>query len=257
MSVLLCPKALGWGCLSSTPFHAHRGLQTLSTPPQFSTSHLLYWAQRDLPTKPKKPMTPYLVYLNEQRQTFPSGMKNSEFTKKVAQKWYSLSEGEKSRLVRDFNQRMAAYQKEMDQFTEKLTQDNLLDEYKLSLAKERAVKKAKREMKNAQAKLKRAQPVLTKPKKPLNAYNLFTTETYESTSGTARDAFKSIAKKWREMAESEKAKYQAQAEKLAEEYKVELAKWEASYLEEYNELKDDLNIKELKQKMRALKGPEK
>lgn len=202
-------------------------------------------------------MTPYLVYLNEQRQTSQPGLKNTDFTKKVAEKWHTLNEAEKSRLVKDYNQRLATYQKEMDQFNERLAKDNLLDEYKATMAKERAAKKTKREIKSAQAKLKRAQPALAKPKKPLSAYNIFTTETYESMTGPATDAFKTIAKRWREMPENEKAKYQAKAEKLAEEYKAELAKWEASYLEEYNELKDDLNIKELKQKMRSLKVKEK
>lgn len=177
--------------------------------------------QSNIPQKPKRPLSAYFRFLIQERpiisKEYPH-LKQTEVTRRVAQKWANSDESVKSQLLDDFRKDQETYRNAIEKYDSQLS-----DEQKESIQKEQNRIKSKK----VKSVLKKKKESLNKPKKPMNAFFLFGDDLRPKYKNSSITEFTRIAKeKWSKLSESDKEEYKTKAAKLLEQYKIDLMEWE-------------------------------
>ncbi|KAJ3291484.1 hypothetical protein HDU79_002359 [Rhizoclosmatium sp. JEL0117] len=185
-------------------------------------------ALRDLPkpsvVPPPKPMSAYLHFCKVHQPilaTSPEFLaldkqdRSRHVAKRLGEMWNALPLDDRVPFNEQADESKAAYNIAHDEYLVKRTpQDVLLEQQKLTLQK--LIDPFKVRAKVAEDP--------TKPKKPLNGYNLFVKE--NKAFGGKTEGMQEAAIVWAEMSEKEKDVYRAEADGLKEKYEKEMDRWE-------------------------------
>ncbi|CAK1586809.1 unnamed protein product [Parnassius mnemosyne] len=171
--------------------------------------------------KPKRPLTPFFKFMTQMRPALIA--KNPGITSKEAiawssKHWQELDSETKTQMVKEYEKDLEDYKKIKEMYEASLTEQQKED-----------IKRVKAEMAAAKEKrkLKAEFKELGKPKKPMSSYFLY--------AQTKKDILKDISMKeyqekvkagWLKLPESERTKYEKQAQALMDKYKKDIEAWE-------------------------------
>ncbi|XP_045424743.1 transcription factor A, mitochondrial isoform X2 [Lemur catta] len=158
----------------------------------FSFVYVQKWFSSALASYPKKPMTSYLRFSQEQLPIYKArnpDAKNTELIKKIAEVWRDLPDSEKKIYEDAYRADWEAYKEE------ELT-------------------------------------MLGKPKRPRSAYNIFVAERFQEAKDSSSQAkLKSINENWKNLSSSEKQVYFQLAKDDKIRYHNEIKSWEEQMIE--------------------------
>merc|ERR1719483_1594414 len=171
---------------------------------------------------PKKPLTIYFRCLGEIRTIVTKqnpGMKITEVSKIMAQKYKELPVARKEALNE-------AYQIEKKEYLQKFEKFKITPEGKEILEKMKQDGKEKR-LQRTKGQLGKLKSELGKPTRYPMAYNLFVKEVTSGIPGRVTSNIKMAADKWKNLSEIQKSPFVKKSTELKAIYEKDLAAWEA------------------------------
>lgn len=163
---------------------------------------------------PKKPAGPFGLFLKEKYpEASQPGVRTKDIMSRLSAEWQSLSETEKSEWVQKREALKQQYNEQVMNFGKELT------------AEERAFLE---QTQGAQLqKLQKEQRrLLGFPKRPMSAFILFSQRNSEDLKDLPiTERTKILGRKWREMFEDEKEKYQTESRQAFEKYHMDVDDW--------------------------------
>ncbi|KAG6801873.1 transcription factor A, mitochondrial [Apis mellifera caucasica] len=181
---------------------------------------LKYIKETIIPSKPKKPISPFLLYVKDIslkiKQEKPD-TKYSEILKKASRGWAELNPVEKENFTKEYIKNYEIYTKQLKEYNNSIT-----DEQK-QLWEEK-----KKEYENSNKKINSKQKKLGKPKKPPNTYLLYllSKKNEKDPNISFKDWLKSMTISWKKLPNIEKEPYVIKTMQLISQYKEDLEKWE-------------------------------
>ncbi|XP_008578366.1 PREDICTED: transcription factor A, mitochondrial [Galeopterus variegatus] len=192
----------------------------------FSFVYIPKWFSSTLASYPKKPLTSYLRFSQEQLPIFKAhnpDVKNTELIRKIAELWRELPDAEKKVYEDAYKADWQAYKEEINRIQEQLTPSQII-----SLEKEIMQKRLK---KKSLIK-KRELTMLGKPKRPRSAYNIFVSESFqEAKDGSSQAKLKTVNENWKNLSSSQKQVYFQLAKDDKIRYDNEIKSWEEQMVE--------------------------
>nr|XP_033327981.1 transcription factor A, mitochondrial [Megalopta genalis] len=176
----------------------------------------------ELPPKPKKPLTTFLIYLRTIRSKLReenSDQKMSEVVKEASKDWANLDPALKKDFEAQYEQNYKKYILDMKHYQESLT-----DEHKLLLQNQ----KQKSLEKSTLLDIKRKMESFNKPRRPINAFLMYLhSKRHVKTADISLKEWLSITtNEWTKLPDAERHVYVNEAKKLMDQYKENLMKWE-------------------------------
>merc|ERR1719148_232508 len=171
---------------------------------------------------PKKPLTIYFRFLGEIRTIVTKqnpGMKVTEVSKIMAQKYKELPVARKEALNE-------AYQIEKKKYLQEFEKFKITPEGKEILEKMKQDGKEKR-LQKTKGQLGKLKSELGKPTRYPLAYNLFVKEEMSGTQGRVISNIKMAADKWKNLSEIQKSPFVKKSAECKAIYEKDLAAWEA------------------------------
>merc|ERR1712008_317878 len=171
---------------------------------------------------PKKPLTIYFRFLGEIRTIVTKqnpGMKITEVSKVMAQKYKELPVARKEALNEAYQIEKKKYLEEFEKFKITPGGKEILEKMKQD-GKEKRLQKTKGQL----GKLKTE---LGKPTRYPLAYNLFVKEEMSGTQGRVISNIKMAADKWKNLSEIQKSPFVKKSAECKAIYEKDLAAWEA------------------------------
>lgn len=185
----------------------------------------------DLPIKPKKPNTPYLLYMMERKQSIlrdQPGMSVVPLSKIIANEWKNV---DRTQYVRAYESAHSIYKKKLEEYNESLTQEQK-DYLK--------IRDDLRRQHNAFKELRKACPP---PKQPIHKSSMYTRHTLAKPEykelikqKPMGEIFKQVHEEYQNLSDEEKDKYERLAQEDRVRYEKELDEW-------YAKIKADLSIR--------------
>ncbi|XP_043254502.1 transcription factor A, mitochondrial [Colletes gigas] len=192
------------------------------------SKNVLKCSQEDtIPIKPKKPESPFLLYIRSIKPKFmgkDDTVPYKEFLPVAAKEWANLNPNEKEFFKRQYKTNYEIYVQELKEYEHSLTteQKQLLVNQKIK-------------EKNHKTKLenKQKQETFGKPKRPLNAFMLYiASRKHEKTSDITYTQWVSLlTKHWHNMTDVEKESYFIEAKQLKTKHIEDLQNWESDMLD--------------------------
>ncbi|CAE1309009.1 TFAM [Acanthosepion pharaonis] len=180
----------------------------------------------DLPKPPKRPVSSFFEFMLNNRQdiiTNNPGISTKDVVRRSAEMYKNLSDGDRKVLQDRAGERMQQYKQQYKAFKNALTPEQL------TAMKENRIKK--REIRTKRKK-KEVERKYGRPKRPMNAYAIFT-RAYKVERGNMPfvEFSKKLSSMWKNMPEDEKAIYIEEARLERERYAEEIIDWEELMLE--------------------------
>ncbi|XP_017883939.1 transcription factor A, mitochondrial-like [Ceratina calcarata] len=174
------------------------------------------------PLKPKRPLSPFLLFIKEARIKFlkqdPS-LKQTEIVKKASKEWAELDPSEKESFQQIYDKNYELYAQQLKQYNNSITdeQKQLWEEKKQQFSK-----------KLKDLNIKQKSDTFGKPKKPPSAFLSYLIEMKTEKDPTVpfTDWLKSVTKNWNQMSEAEKKPYTDKVTELMVQYRKDLNEWE-------------------------------
>ncbi|KAL0615978.1 Transcription factor A, mitochondrial [Plecturocebus cupreus] len=192
----------------------------------FSFVYSPKWFSSDMTRYPKKPLSSYIRFSQEQLPVFRAqnpDAKTTELIKRIATCWRELPDSEKKKYEDAYRADWVVYQEEVNRIKEQLTPCQIA-----SLKKEMVHKNLRRKL----ALKKRELLLLGKPKKPRTAYNIFVAERFlEAKDGTPQEKLTTVVENWKNLSSSQKQIYVQLAEDDKIRYENEMKSWEEQMIE--------------------------
>lgn len=177
-----------------------------------------------MPPRPKKPLTPYFRFMNEQRPKLLASnpqLTVIEIVKQVSKEWESAEISLKQRLQEEYKKDQEKYVETRTKYDSKIT-----DEQRSQL---KELKQEQNEAKEKRMMRKRIKE-LGRPKKPASAFLKFIGKERAITPQTPKETFREwhqkATSKWSSMTDEQKSVYLMESRKELEKYKKEIALWE-------------------------------
>lgn len=171
--------------------------------------------------KPKRPLTPFFKFMTQMRPALLAkkpGISSKETTVWASKHWQELDIQTKNEMTKEYEKDLEDYKKIKAMYDSSLTDQQKEDIQRLK--EEMATAREKRKMK---AELKE----LGRPKKPMSSYFLYAQSRNESIKGKSLKEYQQQVKAgWMKLSNTEKAKFEKQAEDLMDKYKKDLQTWE-------------------------------
>lgn len=192
-----------------------------------STKELL--DKLNVPTKPKKPLTPYLRFANERRldlsKRYPN-MKATEIVKKCAEDWKNVDESVKQKYVNEYNVENEKYGAIMESYQARLTSEQ-----------KEALKIATREKTEERKKrrLKKEFKETGKPKRPLTSYMRYVIDKTKGDSRPIKDVAADLKSGWASLSAQEKERYHNEYLQDKKRYEMEMKNYENRMLNQGRE----------------------
>ncbi|KAK0159700.1 hypothetical protein PV327_010788 [Microctonus hyperodae] len=182
--------------------------------------------QLGLPPKPKRPLSPFIQYTQEQRSILSEQNPNVPMTdliKIMANNWKSVDEAEKAKMRMIYTSKMDNYTKEMMDYKQ-----NLTDEQKKMLELERSKLEASNEKNKMKSRLKE----LGRPKRPPTTFVLYMLSRLDTRPKNTKfsEWLSDVGKEYENLPAELKLKFQNESAKLREQYKIELGVWESKMI---------------------------
>ncbi|XP_039756622.1 transcription factor A, mitochondrial [Pararge aegeria] len=171
--------------------------------------------------KPKRPLTPFFKFMTQMRPALLAknpGISSKEAIAWSSKHWQQLDSETKLQMNKEYEKDMEDYKKIKEIYMSSLTDDQKED-----------IKRVKEEMGAAKEKrkLKAEYKELGRPKKPMSSYLLFTQSRKDTFKGKQLKEYQETVKtEWLKLTETERVKYEKQAQELMNKYKKELEVWE-------------------------------
>lgn len=168
---------------------------------------------------PKKPLTPYIIFMMESREPIKAsnpGASNTEIISLIGQTWRNLSDADKQRYTDGAVADKVRYEKEFAKWTHKHPDEVLAMEKQKKdrrAAKDRRKRKIKRQEEGA-------------PKHPKSSYLFFTAVvrahvTANNPGAKITEIAKILGEMWRSLGDADRLQYQQQAEADKQRYAVD------------------------------------
>ena len=177
-----------------------------------------------LPEKPKRPPSPWLLFLTERRNQLKQQPEYEDLTlmemsKKISEEWRNFDELDKVPYREKYNEVLSSYKQRME-------------EYKTSLTPED--KRILRSIKSGRKQDIRAfEKEFPKPKYPGNGYILFVKsclkESPRSEDEDMKDWIRECAQRWQNLEAETKLQLNEQASPLMKKYREEMKEWKNKY----------------------------
>ena len=178
-----------------------------------------------LGTGPKKPLTPYIIFMMESREPIKAsnpGASNTEIISLIGQTWRNLSEGDKQRYNDGAVADKLRYEREFAKWTTKHPDEVLAMEKQKKdrrAAKDRRKRKIKRQEEGA-------------PKHPKSNFLFFTAVvrahvTANNPGAKITEIAKILGEMWRSLGDADRLQYQQQAEADKQRYQAEKEAFDA------------------------------
>ncbi|XP_054726637.1 transcription factor A, mitochondrial isoform X1 [Anastrepha obliqua] len=177
-----------------------------------------------IPPRPKKPLTPYFRFMQEQRPKIIAEnpkISTVDIVRMVSKRWNDADAALKKRLQDD-------YRRDQHQFVEIRTkyEAKLTDEQRAEL---KQLKKDIQDAKDRRMIRKRIKE-LGRPKRPASAFLRFLTQERTNSPQTPKQTYREwhqwCTEKWSRLSDKEKEVFLAESRKDMELYKTEIAQWE-------------------------------
>ncbi|VEN60781.1 unnamed protein product [Callosobruchus maculatus] len=180
-----------------------------------------------IPDKPKKPLTPYLRFLEKHRPSIIKenpNLKHVDVIRRCADTWNSLSEAEKEKYKQNYKLDCEKYVEKLSDFNNSLT-----DEQRSFLEATSKNEKRKRQKRRLRKLFKET----NKPKRPVVPFLRFMMEQCKMRNLSLRQLMgdPSLKAGWNGLPEAAKKRYQEEYEKEKKQYAKALEEWEAKMIE--------------------------
>ncbi|XP_042868568.1 transcription factor A, mitochondrial-like isoform X2 [Penaeus japonicus] len=210
----LVSRGLIWKCIDNPCVLSVAGKQTVAQ-------------ELGLPDPPKRPMTPYIRFVNANRQEikkkYPE-LSAPQLTIKLASLWNELGLPEKSKWSLLYTKDREAYDLKYKEYMKKLTPQQI--ESMKDLKRKRSQDKLKRQIRRDK---KKETEELGKPKHPGNAFTLYLLS-LDRGEAPLKEFLTGAASRWRRLPEEEQEVFRERAKKQREQYEQELRHWEAKMI---------------------------
>ncbi|XP_068617812.1 transcription factor A, mitochondrial-like isoform X2 [Battus philenor] len=172
--------------------------------------------------KPKRPLTPFFKFMTQMRPALLAknpGISSKEATLWISKHWQELDSETKTQMVKEFEKDQEDYKK-----IKAMYESSLTEQQKEDIKRVKAEMTAAKEKRKLKAELKE----MGKPKKPMSSYFLFSQTKKELFQGhqNMKENQERIKTAWLKLPESERVKYEKQAQALMEKYKKDMEAWE-------------------------------
>lgn len=189
---------------------------SLSSSPSYAAK--TFEEKLGLPPKPKKPLTPFFRFMQDQRPKIKAAnpkLHLSDVVKQISKEWENADPSMKQRLLEQFKKDQQTYIETRTKYDSKITdeQRSQIKELKqeLSEAKERRM-------------MRKRIKELGRPKKPASAFLRFIAKERVATPQTSKETFREWHQKatarWKTLAEEQKNVYLVDARKELDKYKL-------------------------------------
>ncbi|XP_049876180.1 transcription factor A, mitochondrial [Pectinophora gossypiella] len=171
--------------------------------------------------KPKRPLTPFFKFMQQMRPALLAktpGITSKEAIAWSSKHWQQLDAETKSQMVKEYEKDLEDYKKIKAMYEASLTDQQKQD-----------IRRVKEEMATAKEKrkLKAEYKELGRPKKPMSSYFLYMQTRKDSFQGKQLKEFQAKVKQdWTKLPESERVKFEKQAQDLMTKYKKDIEAWE-------------------------------
>lgn len=166
-----------------------------------------------LPTKPKRPSTPYFRFLNEQRTSVQAKnpkLKAIEVVATMAEMWKKLDATKKEKYAKGFKDELLAYAGKIATYNKNLSEDDV-----------RKIKETKLEKKERKVVLMHQKKCrdLGKPRRPMSSFiSYLQKQTDRQPEEVYTDYVRRVSIRWQSLSDAEKEKYKPSAQE-EEKYK--------------------------------------
>lgn len=230
-------KALNLNCRISTTSWIASKSNLQPTSANFFTSSYNAKSKTDdqttLPVKPKRPLTPYLKFVQDHKSEILekyniNKSKVTDLAKKCGEEWSKTDASIKEKYEKDYKEEFDKYQKQINKYSSELT-----EEQKILIEKEH-----ERKLKNkAKLEMRHKMQLNDKPKKPPTSFTLYLMDEAQLQNKTLPKMMSEMKGAWNLLDETKKGAYISQYEKLKTQYDKDLLNWELKMLKLGN---DDL-----------------
>ena len=181
-------------------------------------------ALQGLPEKPKRPPSPWLLFLTERRkelqqQAAYEDLSLMEMSKRISEEWRNFDELDKIPYKEKYEESLGDYKRKMQEYKVNLTADD-----------KRILRSIKLEGKQDVRAFEKEFP---KPKYPGNGYILFVKsslrENPRAEDEDMKDWIRACARRWQNLDEETKLKLNDEVSPLMRKYREELREWKDKY----------------------------
>ncbi|XP_045451698.1 transcription factor A, mitochondrial [Melitaea cinxia] len=175
--------------------------------------------------KPKRPLTPFFKFMTQMRPALLAknpGISSKEAIAWSSKHWQELDNETKAQMLKEYEKDLEDYKKIKEIYESSLTEQQKED-----------IKRVKEEMAAAKEKrkLKAEYKEMGRPKKPMSSYFLYAQSRNETfKSNNLKEYQERVKKDWLKLPESERTRYEKQAQELMNKYKKDLEAWELKML---------------------------
>lgn len=160
-----------------------------------------------LPTKPKRPTTPYFRFMSEVQPSVRAKnpkLKQTELTSMIGKMWKSMDDTKKQKYAKGYKEEIAAYQNEITTYKRNLSEDDVkrIREMVVEIKDRKAVVLQRKKTRD-----------LGRPKKPTNSFVRFLNQqTDRQSKEEYKDYVKRVSVKWNSLSDAEKEKFKPSAQ---------------------------------------------
>ncbi|XP_028398512.1 high mobility group B protein 6-like [Dendronephthya gigantea] len=181
---------------------------------------------QDLPEKPKRPPSTWLLFLNERRnelrqQPEYDDLSLMQMTSKISEEWRNFDELDKVPYREKYDESLGDYRRRIQEYNRNLTSDD-----------KRILRSVK---KDGKRDIRAFEKEFPKPKYHGNGYILFVKSCHEENprreGEDAKDWIRECAQKWKDLDGETKLKFNEQASILLRQYRDEMREWKDEYKE--------------------------
>ncbi|XP_030029345.1 transcription factor A, mitochondrial [Manduca sexta] len=171
--------------------------------------------------KPKRPLTPFFKFMAQMRPALLAknpGISAKDAIAWTSKHWQQLDSETKTQMAKEYEKDLEDYRKIKAMYESSLTEQQKAD-----------IKRVKEEMAMAKEKrkLKAEYKELGKPKKPMSSYLLYIKSRKDSIQGkTLKEYQEQVKADWFRLSESDKVKFEKEAQALMMKYKKDMEAWE-------------------------------
>ena len=178
----------------------------------------------DLPEKPKRPPSVWLLFLAERRnelheQAEYESVSLMQMSKKISEEWRNFDDIDKIPYKEKYDETLSEYREKMKDYKSSLTP-----------ADKRLLRSMKLDVKH---NVKEFEKEFPKPKYPGNGYILFVKSHLEESPRQEHQDMKEwmrdCASRWQSLDEDRKQQFKERASPLMEKYREELKEWKEKY----------------------------
>ncbi|XP_061379202.1 transcription factor A, mitochondrial [Danaus plexippus] len=171
--------------------------------------------------KPKRPLTPFFKFMGQMRPALLAknpGISSKEAISWSSKHWQQLDSETKSQMLKEYEKDLEDYKK-----IKAIYESSLTDQQKEDIQKMKEDMVAAKEKRKLKAEYKE----LGRPKKPMSSYFLFCQTKKDLFKGQKIQEFQTTLKaEWVKLSDSERVKYEKQAQELMNKYRKDLQAWE-------------------------------